>query len=162
MEEAHRWFEIAPGTEFPYKTSVVNVRPEMRESLPAVTHVNGSAHLQTVSVKDNPDFHALLVAVGRDHGTPNGAKHQLQCKGNPSSIRRKKPSKLFSARASRTCSWKIFTCPAPQLIEDGPNFTPPGGAQITKEIAPAPASAPPPPSQSSLPVAHLPPPAASP
>lgn len=68
IEEAYRWFDIAPGAEFPYKASAVNVRPEMRNLLPAVTHVNGSAQLQTVSKKDNPDFHALLVAVGETTG----------------------------------------------------------------------------------------------
>ncbi len=65
VREAHRWFEVAPGAEFPYMTSVVNVRPEVRNLLPAVTHVDGSARLQTGSINDNPDFHALLVAVGR-------------------------------------------------------------------------------------------------
>src|SRR5664279_2259202 len=64
VEEAHRWFEVAPGTQLPYMISIVDVRPEFRASLPAITHVNGSARLQTVSVNDNPDFHALLLAVG--------------------------------------------------------------------------------------------------
>jgi carbamoyltransferase len=68
VEEAHRWFDVARGTELPFKTSTVNVRPEMRKLLPAVTDVKGSAQLQTVSVKDNPDFHTLLVAVGQTTG----------------------------------------------------------------------------------------------
>ena len=33
----------------PYMISVVDVRPEARALLPAITHVNGSARLQTVS-----------------------------------------------------------------------------------------------------------------
>jgi carbamoyltransferase len=76
-EEAHRWFEVAPGTDLPYMISVVDVRPEVRALLPAITHVNGSARLQTVSEKDNPDFHALLQGCGRNHGPPVGAEHQL-------------------------------------------------------------------------------------
>jgi predicted NodU family carbamoyl transferase len=36
--------------------------------LPAVTHVNGSARVQTVSSKDNAEFHALLRAVGERTG----------------------------------------------------------------------------------------------
>jgi len=69
-EEAHRWFEMEPGREFPYMNGAVNVRPEVREQLPAVTQTDGSACLQTVNAKDNPDFHALLVAVGRRTGCP--------------------------------------------------------------------------------------------
>ena len=68
LEEVHRWFEVAPGTELPYMTVNVDVRPEHRAGLPAITHVDGSARVQTVSAKDNGDFHELLVAVGRATG----------------------------------------------------------------------------------------------
>ena len=67
-EEAHRWFEVAPGTQLPYMISIVDVKPEVRAKLPAITHVNGSARLQTVSETDNPAFHALLKAVGETTG----------------------------------------------------------------------------------------------
>jgi carbamoyltransferase len=46
----------------------VNVRPEHRASLPAITHVDGSARVQTVSSRDNAEFHQLLQAVGRRSG----------------------------------------------------------------------------------------------
>jgi carbamoyltransferase len=68
LEEVHRWFEVAPGTELPYMIMNVDVRPEHRESLPAVTHVDGSARVQTVSADGNPEFHSLLKAVGRRTG----------------------------------------------------------------------------------------------
>ena len=28
VEEAHRWFDVAPGAELPYMITVVDVRPE--------------------------------------------------------------------------------------------------------------------------------------
>lgn len=68
VEEAHRWFEVEPGAEFPYMTCMVPVRAEVRGLLPAITAVDGTARLQTVSEKDNRDFHELLVAVGRTTG----------------------------------------------------------------------------------------------
>jgi carbamoyltransferase len=68
IEEAPRWFDVAPGTELPYMIMNVNVRPEHRDELPAITHVDGSARLQTVSAAGNPDFHALLKAVGKRTG----------------------------------------------------------------------------------------------
>jgi carbamoyltransferase len=68
LEEVHRWFEVAPGTELPHMTVNVDVRPEHRADLPAITHVDGSARVQTVSAGDNMDFHKLLVAVGRRTG----------------------------------------------------------------------------------------------
>ena len=83
VEEAHRWFEVSPGTDLPYMISVVDVRPEVRALLPAITHVNGSARLQTVSEKDNPDFHALLLAVGKTTGRQLVLNTSFNVKGQP-------------------------------------------------------------------------------
>jgi carbamoyltransferase len=83
VEEATRWFDVPDGSEFPYMISVVNVRPDARAQLPAITHVNGSARLQTVSVKDNPDFHALLVAVGKTTGRQMVLNTSFNVKGQP-------------------------------------------------------------------------------
>lgn len=82
-EQAHFWFNIAPGTQMPYMITVVDVRPEHRASLPAITHVNGSARLQTVSTKDNSDFHHLLRAVGRTTGKEMVLNTSFNVKGQP-------------------------------------------------------------------------------
>ena len=68
LEQVHDWFEVPEGLELPYMIMTADVRPEHRSALPAITHVNGSARVQTVSVRDNPEFHALLRAVGRATG----------------------------------------------------------------------------------------------
>ena len=83
LEQAHRWFEVAPGTQLPYMISIVDVRPEHRAQLPAITHVNGSARLQTVSAHDNLDFHALLQAVGKTTGREMVLNTSFNVKGQP-------------------------------------------------------------------------------
>jgi carbamoyltransferase len=83
IEQAHRWFNVAPGTQLPYMITVVDVRAEHRASLPAITHVNGSARLQTVSEQDNPDFHRLLKAVGRTTGREMVLNTSFNVKGQP-------------------------------------------------------------------------------
>jgi carbamoyltransferase len=83
VEEAHLWFDVTPGEEHPYMISVVDVLPEARAQLPAITHVNGSARLQTVSRKDNADFHALLVAVGKTTGRQMVLNTSFNVKGQP-------------------------------------------------------------------------------
>ncbi len=83
VEDAHRWFDVAPGTQLPYMIMVVDVRPEVWDSLPAITHVNGSARLQTVSAHDNPDFHALLQAVGKTTGRQMVLNTSFNVKGQP-------------------------------------------------------------------------------
>lgn len=83
VEEAHRWFEVAPGTAMPYMINVVYVRPEVRAQLPAITHVNGTARLQTVSATDNADFHTLLLAVGDITGSQMVLNTSFNVKGQP-------------------------------------------------------------------------------
>jgi carbamoyltransferase len=82
-EQAHIYFDVPAGTDLPYMIATVDVRPEHRSSLPAVTHVNGSARVQTVSKEGNPDFHALLRAIGRTTGREMALNTSFNVKGQP-------------------------------------------------------------------------------
>lgn len=83
LEEVDRWFEVAPMTELPYMIMTVGVREEHRATLPAVTHVNGSARVQTVSAADNGEFHKLLQAVGRATDREMVLNTSFNVKGQP-------------------------------------------------------------------------------
>ena len=83
LEQVDRWFEVAPGTELPFMIMTVDVRREFRSALPAITHVNGSARVQTVSAADNPEFHELLSAVGRTTGREMVLNTSFNVKGQP-------------------------------------------------------------------------------
>jgi len=83
LREAPRWFEIAAGTEMPYMITTVDVRKAYRNQLPAITHVDGSARLQTVSSADNKEFHALLEAVGKTTGREMVLNTSFNVKGQP-------------------------------------------------------------------------------
>jgi carbamoyltransferase len=70
-ERLRDYFETPEGTErVPFMIIVLPVRPEMRALLGAVTHVDGSARVQSVSRTDNPRYHALIEAFGRRTGVP--------------------------------------------------------------------------------------------
>ncbi|MCS3447774.1 MULTISPECIES: carbamoyltransferase family protein [Bradyrhizobium] len=83
LEQVHHWFEVPKGFELPYMIMTADVRPEHRAVLPAITHVNGSARVQTVDVRDNPEFHALLRAVGRATGREMVLNTSFNVKGQP-------------------------------------------------------------------------------
>ncbi|MBZ5605075.1 MAG: carbamoyltransferase [Acidobacteriia bacterium] len=83
IEQVDRWFDVAPRAEFPYMIATVDVRPEHRAALPAITHVNGSARVQTVSAKDNAEFHALLQVVGETTGREMVLNTSFNVKGQP-------------------------------------------------------------------------------
>jgi carbamoyltransferase len=82
-EEVSRWFEVPKGTLLPYMIVTVDVRPEHRASLPAITHVNGSARVQTVCRSDNHEFHSLLRAVGKATGREMVLNTSFNVKGQP-------------------------------------------------------------------------------
>jgi carbamoyltransferase len=83
QEEAARWFDIPPGLHLPYMITIVDVREDVRAALPAITHVNGSARVQTVAAEDNADFHLLLENVGRTTGRRMVLNTSFNVKGQP-------------------------------------------------------------------------------
>jgi carbamoyltransferase len=83
LEEVDRWFDVAPGTQLPYMITIIDVRKEWRAALPAITHVNGSARVQTVSAQDNAAFHHLLQQVGKRNGRQMVLNTSFNVKGQP-------------------------------------------------------------------------------
>lgn len=83
LEQAQDWFDLPKGLELPYMIMTADVRPEHRAALPAITHVNGSARVQTINKKDNPAFHALVQAVGKVTGREMVLNTSFNVKGQP-------------------------------------------------------------------------------
>ena len=54
----------------PFMIQVYPVRPEKRETIPAVTHVDGSGRLQSVTREGNPRYWALINAFRAKTGVP--------------------------------------------------------------------------------------------
>ena len=67
-DHLHEFFEDAYPD--PFMQQVYPIRAEKRALLPAVTHVDGSGRLQTVSARGNPLFAGLLSAFKRVSGVP--------------------------------------------------------------------------------------------
>ena len=67
-EHVSEWFEIDEPT--PYMEKVFPIRAEKRNEIPAVTHVDGSGRLQTVSKRTNPLYHALISRFHERTGVP--------------------------------------------------------------------------------------------
>jgi carbamoyltransferase len=67
-EEVGHWFEINEPT--PYMEKVFPIREEKRSIIPAVTHVDGSGRLQSVSKATNPKYHALISKFFEKTGVP--------------------------------------------------------------------------------------------
>jgi carbamoyltransferase len=67
-EAAGEWFERSHPS--PFMSFAYSVRREKREMIPAPTHVDGTARLQTVTQEANPRYWALIKAFERRTGVP--------------------------------------------------------------------------------------------
>jgi carbamoyltransferase len=69
-EETHRYFEMPKGKLSPYMVLAGKTRESFRAQLPAVTHIDGTARVHSVSERTNPKFWNLLRAFERLTGLP--------------------------------------------------------------------------------------------
>lgn len=67
-EAVGEWFET--DYDVPFMLQVYQIREERRARIPAVTHINGSGRLQTVTAGQNPRYHRLIKAFETETGVP--------------------------------------------------------------------------------------------
>ncbi len=80
-EHAADWFDL--DGDSPYMLLTAAVRPSRRTAIPAVTHVDGSARVQTVHRETNPRYHALLEAFQTKTGCPVLVNTSFNVRGEP-------------------------------------------------------------------------------
>ena len=100
-EDVSKWFEIE--TDTPYMLMVANIKKDLqikmsqedkklfgieklnikRSSIPAVTHVDYSARIQTVHSQTNPRYHKLLTKFKNDTGCPLLINTSFNIRGEP-------------------------------------------------------------------------------
>ena len=99
-DHVHEYFEMDAGTESPYMLIVAPVHEsrrkvteasptgfdrlqQVRSTIPAVTHVDCSARVQTVDVDRNPHFHGLLSRFHKRTGCPVLINTSFNVRGEP-------------------------------------------------------------------------------
>jgi carbamoyltransferase len=100
-ERAHEYFDMRPGEQSPYMLLVAKVRPEQRlqvddtsvrglsrlqqprSTVPAVTHVDDSARVQTVDRERNPRFHRIISRFADRTGCPVVINTSFNVRGEP-------------------------------------------------------------------------------
>ncbi len=86
VEHVARYFDLPePERQMAarFMLLVTPVKAEARGLLPAVTHVDGSARLQTVVEHTNPRYHRLLSAFGDATGVPVLLNTSFNLRGEP-------------------------------------------------------------------------------
>jgi len=80
-EHAREYFDFAGSS--PYMLFVPQVASDKQSSIPAVTHVDGSARLQTVSKEMNSKFYRLIETFYQLTGVPVVLNTSFNDKGEP-------------------------------------------------------------------------------
>ncbi len=71
QDRVGEFFEVpSQDSDFPFMVMTLQVRPEKRSVLGAITHIDGSARVQSVSRRVNPLYHALIEEFDKLTGVP--------------------------------------------------------------------------------------------
>ena len=81
LDRTPEYFDIAVPS--PFMLLVAPVHPDKRDELPAITHVDGSARLQTVAREENPLYYDLIAAFAERTGTPVVLNTSFNVRGEP-------------------------------------------------------------------------------
>jgi len=81
-EEAKAFFDLN-GSPSPFMLMTVKVRRNRRDRVPAVTHVDGTARVQTVDRRSNPAFRRLIEEFRELTGVPMVLNTSFSRRGEP-------------------------------------------------------------------------------
>jgi len=85
IDKASDFFDARIAKQLParFMAMVADVRPEAKSKIPAVTHVDGTARLQTVLPETNPLYARLLSEFERATGVPILLNTSFNLRGEP-------------------------------------------------------------------------------
>ena len=84
VDAAERYFDLpSPEKHYParFMLFVVDVKPGQGEVLPAITHVDGTARLQTVHRDESPLYYGLIERFGAGERRAGDPQHLVQLEG---------------------------------------------------------------------------------
>jgi len=69
-EKADQWFDFRSRTDSPFMMYAVNVLPEKQDIIPAITHVDGTCRIQTVTKEQNAHYYELISEFDKIKNIP--------------------------------------------------------------------------------------------
>lgn len=82
-ERASEWFTGHDNDMAPFMTAIARVRSDRSSILGAVTHIDGTARVQTVDASNSPDLFRLLTELDKRSGAPIAVNTSLNANGEP-------------------------------------------------------------------------------
>jgi carbamoyltransferase len=84
-ERASEWFSARSPSAYvaPFMLFIFDVRPDKAARIPAVTHVDGTARVQTVRREQHAPYYDLLAAFEKKTGVPILVNTSFNTRGEP-------------------------------------------------------------------------------
>jgi carbamoyltransferase len=82
-EKAHEWFDLAGLEESPFMMYAMDVWPDKQEKIQAITHVDGTCRIQTVTEEQNPHYYKLIQEFEKITGVPILFNTSFNLAGDP-------------------------------------------------------------------------------
>jgi carbamoyltransferase len=82
-EKASSWFDLQTLSSSKFMMFAVDVLPDKRSVIPAITHEDGSCRIQTIQYEDNPSVYSLITAFEDLTGVPILFNTSFNLAGDP-------------------------------------------------------------------------------
>mgnify|MGYP003636344342 FL=1 len=83
LERAHEYFDMAGLEESPFMMYAMDVWPDKQEQIQAITHVDGTCRIQTVTEEQNPHYYKLIQEFEKITGVPILFNTSFNLAGDP-------------------------------------------------------------------------------
>ena len=70
QEHVHEWFDLRGMYSTPFMMYAVNCKKGIEEKIPAIIHIDGTCRIQTVTKKENKNYHDLIETFYNKTGCP--------------------------------------------------------------------------------------------
>ena len=82
-EKAHEYFDMVGLEESPFMMYAMDVWPDKQEQIQAITHVDGTCRIQTVTEEQNPHYYKLIQEFEKITGVPILFNTSFNLAGDP-------------------------------------------------------------------------------
>ena len=83
LEKANKWFDMTGLEESPFMMYAMDVWPDKQEQIQAITHVDGTCRIQTVTEEQNPHYYKLIQEFEKITGVPILFNTSFNLAGDP-------------------------------------------------------------------------------
>jgi len=83
LEKANEWFDMAGLKESPFMMYAIDVWPDKQNQIKAITHVDGTCRIQTVTEEQNPHYYKLIQEFEKITGVPILFNTSFNLAGDP-------------------------------------------------------------------------------